>query len=457
MYRKKLFLICACCSALIVLLIAAAMLFAPDERPLKDPISCYQEIAELALANADHAYSVTVETNRQVNGQSFHSHAELTVLRRYQDGLPIILAFDKAVTMGAFQYNSFQWLETGTLYLELNGNRFSGTAVAEDICPPLLLLSGTEYAQADGTEGKTGISIEFRDVESLEHWALPQGAEFQSAYGSLTASKDRILQECSYSITYKQGDQLITQTYTSTPLPLNSVDFSEPDKSAYQKLSAIEAPLLLEEMSGYLLQATQIASDYSEYIYCQTFGDQRTRDMSLTMSQADPFSATLTTTAALVNSSRSEEVSAVQQEERFQNGMYSKTGGTEPAVQDNSITQEQFQTHCQDILVGTVLLPQFIRDVTIQEDENHLTLTVTPTEDLAGLLCEEAGQSLYQEPGVLSANASSTVTELLSAYLTIDKATGLPAASGIHYKGIYTITELPYRLEYTTDQNYRFA
>ncbi|MBO5317680.1 MAG: hypothetical protein J6A74_04485 [Oscillospiraceae bacterium] len=456
MTRKKILLISTGCFLVLALCILIGVLCTPNERPLKDPIACYQQISENTTTASDHAYEVTVETTVQVNGQKFAEHTHLTLLRRYLDGQPVLFAANRTATVGPVQYTCSEWLENDMLYLDLNGLRFVGSFKQKNPYPPLVFLSGDKYTQVEGTDWGDKITLDFREATTPEEWALPQGAIFQQAYGALTASKDMLLEQCSYSITYTHGSRQVTQTYTASPLSLDAVDFQKPDKSAYTEIPMIEAPFLLEQMSGYLLQAKKISSNYNEYIYCQTFGDQRTRDMALTVRQEDPFYASLTTAATLVNSSRVEDISSVRQEEIFQEGIYSRASGSEPAVQDDSITREAFQTHCQDLLVGTVLLPQFIRDVAVQEDEATATLLITPTEDLANLLCEEAGQSLYQDHTVLSGTASSSATELLSAYLTIDKATHLPTASGIHYKGIYTITELPYRLEYTTDQTYQF-
>lgn len=456
MSKRNKVIVLAGVAVLLIFGIIAGILLDPSERPLKDPMAFYDTVCGQLAALESHTYEVVFQTTTKIQDQVFEEATALTVQQQAVDGQATLTVAKRNVSMGGFQFSSLERLEDATLYIDLNGSRFHGEAIKELAYPPELLLNAKHYSQITGTRQGDEITIAFTEPAAAEEWAMPEGAILQNACGTLKATKDGTLVKTSYSITYQHGQCEVMQTINCVPSQ-EELDTSAFDKSAYAAIENIEAPVLLERMSGYLLQSQKIGASYREYIYCQTFGDQRTRDMRLEMNNGSPFYAELTTNAALTNSSRGESSSSVLQTETFQNGTYTRqSSGTDP-ITDETITEDRFRKHCNDILVGTILLPQFISSTTKEEDDSSITYHFTPTEELAGLLCEEASQNLYQDPTVLSSLASNSATEVLSAYLQIDKATGLPLSSGIHCKGIYTITELPYRLEYTTDQTYSFS
>jgi hypothetical protein len=63
-------------------------------------------------------------------------------------------------------------------------------------------------------------------------------------------------------------------------------------------------------------------------------------------------------------------------------------------------------------------------------------------------------KTLYQDPDILSDQTESYKVDTATCYLKLDKATGLPVASGFCYMGTYQIDTLPYRLEFRADQQY---
>lgn len=440
---------------LLIICIISAIFLIPAKRPLKNPEAFYQALTQRWAEQKTHTYEAVIQSVQKVNGQEFTETTTLLIQQAFIDGQSCIAA-QRNVSMCDFAFSSVERLEDTTLYIDLNGSRFSGEQTTQMQYPPELLLTAQNYSSITGTRQGSEITLEFNDATTAEDWALPENAVIQSASGTLNATKDGKLLQNIYWLTYLLGESEVSQTITVTPRQ-ETTDYTDAiDSSAYPEIANIEAPILLERMSGYLLQAKSINSSYQEYIYCQTFGDQRKRDMQLELHSTDPLEAILTTDATLLSSSRGESESSIHQKEVFENGKYTReSNGSDPTT-DESVTAQHFQTHCHDILVGTILLPQFISSTSMEEDTNSITYHFTPTPELATLLCEEASQNLYQDPTVLSSLASSSATEVLSAYLQIDKSTGLPLSSGIHYTGIHTIIELPYRMEYTTDQIYSF-
>lgn len=433
-----------------------AILLTPSERSLKNPEEFYQTLCQQLALQELSTYEAVIQSVARVQGQEFTETITLIIQHQNIDGQPSVTIAERNVSMGDFQFSCTERLEGTTLYIDLNGSRFSGELTTQMQYPPELLLTAQNYSSITGIQQGNEITLEFSGASAAEDWVLAENATIQSASGTLTATKDGKLLQNTYRITYQMGENEVSQTITVSPRQEITDLANTFDSSAYTAIANIEAPILLERMSGYLLQAKSINSSYQEYIYCQTFGDQRKRDMQLELRGTDPFEAVLTTNAALLSSSRGESESSMQQKEVFENGKYTRESNGSDPITDESVTAQHFQTHCHDILVGTILLPQFISTTSMEEDEHSITYHFTPTQQLATLLCEEASQNLYQDSTVLSSLASSSATEVLSAYLQIDKNTGLPLSSGIHYTGIYTITELPYRMEYTTDQSYSF-
>ena len=143
--------------------------------------------------------------------------------------------------------------------------------------------------------------------------------------------------------------------------------------------------------------------------------------------------------------------------ELFVDGSYTIRADENEPTENETLTAEEMHKYCKDQLVSTIMLPQHIANAEATEIENTIYITFTPNEAFSGLVSSSACQALYQKSELLNELASKNSTQMLEAYLVLDKFTSLPLSAGVEYGGLYTIEGLPYELEYSAYQSYSVA
>jgi len=202
------------------------------------------------------------------------------------------------------------------------------------------------------------------------------------------------------------------------------------------------------------LDAGDIQAVCQDSIFCEAFGDKRNQTITLKSIQNTAWSAQVDTTVEIINSSKAGTTTNYTQKEIFEDNAYSiSVDGGDPTV-NKDIDVNTMRNYCQDLLVSTILLPDYITGATITESEDVYTIELTGNDTFAQLIDAEACATLYNNAQVLSSIAQSYTVEKMQCYLTISKSTGLPISSGLDYLGVHTIESFPYRLQFHADHNY---
>jgi hypothetical protein len=322
---------------------------------------------------------------------------------------------------------------------------------------PAVLFDPSLYADVQAIAGNYGICITFDQPTGGEIWSMPQDAVFHDASGCAILNSKGELTESTYTVSYASGNANITKT-TKIILRSTSATVSVPSKNeTYIPLSDADAPRLLEQACGYLLQASQIRSVASENINCQAFYIKLDQDNFLEMSGiGDAFFASVDTNTSQFNQSLNGESTAYHLSERFQNGIYSiSTNGSSPTV-DATITAMNMRTYCQDILIRNIILPKHIASVSTKETASSFQITFNANKALAEAICADICDTLYNEPDLLDTLSSSSSAETVTFYLELDKHTGLPIDSGLNYSATHTIESISYQLTSQRMQSYQY-
>lgn len=445
----------------VTVVILTAVLHLTGEHPILDPLIYYKNARHLCQ---DRTVQMKLDTTTrtQIGNEEFTERAQQTATLYYENGTFTAGTSEESLTSGSQTTSLTQSYQDGALYMDLDSSSFTATMTAADYLsrlPPAVMFDEVLYSSILGTQIKEVTTISFSKASSAETWATPADAQFLSASGTVRLSKDSRIQESTYQVQYTVGAQTVEKTVTAVyywyDLGRTPPHIEETDK--YTHISDPDAPLLLERMSGLILQAENISGNYTEYIFCEAFGDTRTRSIDLQMSQGDSFAAQISTAVSLTNSSRAENNAQRQQLEIFENGVYSLSVDGEFIQPEAPFTEESLRSYCRDLLVGTILLPQHITAVTTEKIDGTVMLRFSANQDLAALISTDACRTLYQDPSVLNSIASNRFTDIMECYLQIDPATGLPLSSGIHYSGTYTISTLSYKLAFQAEQAYQFS
>ena len=410
--------------------------------------------------SGSNGYSYTAQTEKKITtGKNTYTESlkqDITYYNSGTDGFQ--LTSSDTLTIGNYTINTTCQYENGTAYLNLDSSNFSATlskAQMQKQYAPAVLLNPSHYNSVRAYPISRGTVIYFGAASAPETWAADSNMTFQQAAGIAVLDKKGALSETIYCITYQFADSIIEKAVIVTPNE-NKATLAQLNSQAYTPVSSLNAPLALELACGYLLQSSTLSSRTIDSITCDAFGDRYIQDITLNYSnKTEGFSASLNTALLQQNSSRGGEITETSQSLVFADGVCSVSTNNASPVADGSITQESMLQYCQDVLIGSVLLPKDISAAKFTETGNHYRYDFIATKDMATRISESACLTLYNDSHFLQNLATSYTDSGVTAYITLDKATLIPVASGISYTGTYIIDNFPYVLSYTAEQQYR--
>lgn len=451
--------------ALIVLIVAFAVIWgawrdsitgAPV--PLNNPTEIYSE-AVAALRNQENVYyKVTGSKSTTVGTASLKEEFIQLITCQAQGSDQMRICVEEVLSIGNLDINRFEYFVDGTRYSTVQSASFQAPAYDTEFTEnfaPIILLDPSIYTEIDGHKLKKDTIIKFSNPEALEAWAASDDAELISAEGSAKLNRKKELTSGNYTATYKLDNVIFTVQYTVEVLSYDITPVALPDNSKYTSISNINTPYMLEKACGYLMAMGNIQSQYTDTISCEAFGDERKQTISLSSDTTDSLSVQVDTSVTVTNSSKAGIISTFSKTERFaDNGYSSSTDGGE-YISNPDVSQSDMNSYCQNLLIGTLMLPQHITAVELQDVDDLYSISFQASEEFAKILAEEACTTLYQSPSVLTDLAQSYATDTVTCYLNINKNTGIPLSSGFYYQGTYTISNLPYCLSFKADQTYK--
>ena len=458
--KKKRLLIYICIA---VLLLAVAsiginrIIHANPVISVEDALARYQNAISAITAQTDIAINITQSKETTINGEGFSETATQTLQYKGLGKATFTGVMTEERTIGSHTVTIEEAYRDNTGYFTVQGSKFSGALTAEEYLDryvPAILISPDLYETVSASMSDAVTTIMFSSAKAPETWMQENSASFLNAEGSVRLSEDdRILQN-TYSITYSSDETAIHYSVTVVFDSPNTVNTpSSIQASDYTPIEYLDGPRLLETACGYILSAGNITSTYTSQIFCEAFGDMREEQTLLNMSDSDNWAARLDTDITVTNAGREGDITQLAKTELFNNGTYTATtNGVSSDV--GAVNMETMKSWCSDILVGTIMLPQYLSGASSVTSDKILHITYTANEDFVELIGENTCQILYQTPELLSQLTEAHTTDNLEAYLELDMQTGLPISAGIHYRGTYTINGLPYLLTAEFDQVY---
>lgn len=426
-----------------------------SDREQPDGVRLY-EAAGQAISQADNlSYRIT-EIRSFTTGPETHTehsvktaHTERTGVRHYTEQL---------LTYGLHEISVTELYTDGTMYVTVNGGRFSSEISAEHFLartPPVHLLTPSLYTTVEAQETDEGFLIRFSDGSAFEPWFSSDKATLLHAYGAAILNRDGSLRACTYELSYRADGIVYQHYYRAENIAFNTAQIPLPgEENSYTPLENPDAILALEQASGYLLSAPSADTTYNERIYCQVFGDVREQTTRLRTNAATSWSARMETSVTVRNEAQTTAPITLVQTEIFQDGSYLISKDNASAVADPSVTQATMQDHCQDILVGTIPLPHHVVSSSMTRNSNVTHAQYVLSEDFSASLSREACLSLYGDPDILTPYEDSYATDYAICELLLDSQTGRPISSSLLYHGTYTIDGVAYALEYSAEQTY---
>lgn len=433
---------------------------APATSTKLSAVTLYEQAADIVSAAQDLTLSIAESITTTTENGVFSERSERSVQYTGLGTESMSALMEETLSIGNYNVSYSEFYHDSIMYLTLGGSHFSVSISDEEFCKrniPATLFDTSLYSNIDASQMGSSTIIKFDAPTAAEIWALPEGAVFHGANGLATLNETLHLTMSTYDISYSIGSTQFTK-HIQISLKTDPVYLFLPNTESFIHIQHPDAPIILEKACGYLMQAQSVTANIQDTIICDAFGDDREQTISIDMyGEESKFMARLDLTVLLVNSSRGGEELRRHEKILLRDGKYSVTIDGVPSPTNAEIAARDMRINCQDLLLSTILLPEYIAGISFTDLGDSYRFDFSATSSLAKTMCRSACDILYKDSELLINLSSDSSTENLGAYLQIQKDTGLPTASGIFYTGNYTIDGHSYMLKYQTDQTYSAA
>ena len=422
----------------------------------------YLQALEKLSSATGYALNVTINKNTTVGEETFSETRQQVFVYSHAGSENMRISLEETSTIGGQSTSIQEIYADNTGYLTVNGHSFKSSLSAEEYAArniPAAPLDIALYQTISAQEKNNCVSIQLSQPTQGEHWALPDGANMMVASGSATLDAAGTLTQSTYTILYTYGPASIELTANVEVDMRAGTAVSVPaDTTEYTKLTYLDAPRILEQSCGYLLQSTLVSANSTSSITSPVSGIHHAQSAQLHMDMRHAaLSAVLDTSVSVTDYSYGGETAYYTQQETFRDGQYQITINNDPVTADADISAETMRTYCQDLLVNSILLPDYMTDAVLTDLGSVYLLELTASEKLSHIMNESACQTLYEDPTFLTSLSSHSSISPAQCYLAIDKYTGLPTASGISSTSEYTIEDLDYAFHTQMDISYSLA
>ena len=411
-----------------------------------------------AVNSADRmALNITKNTLTTAGAELFEENSLISYVYENPGSDTMRASATETVTIGSQAYKTTEFYIDGTAYITVNDSGFSSKMTADAFSArfiPSVCLEPSLYAQITGVDTGESYILSFSKPSAPEDWIADTISGFETAAGTAYISHDGKLLRSVYTISYKLSNATVNLSIMVEPVAAPTTIQSPADLESYVPITYLDGPKQLEKACGYLLLARNLSAVYTDETYFEAFGDKRVENINLYTSLAGAWSALVDTKRSITNTSREGEVSNSAEKQLFAGNIYcsAKDGGA--LIPDATIRLQDMQNYCNQRLLSTIMLPEYITQCTMTQDSKTITIRFNGNEDFAKLISSNACQILYQKPELLNEIAQSSTTKTLTCYLKIDKTSGLPLSAGIEFSGSFEVNQLPYVLSFKADQTY---
>ena len=438
---------------------------APTTVPTEPPAGDVYAAAREALDNASHvSMEVVITTVLEVAGDEFSQKSSqiLTYKDMDTDDGVIVCQEDLEFSVHSEDYTPEEsdptafrevWYQ-GNLYVEMDSTyRRQGPLEKEDAIAryvPAVLLNADLYGTLESQTDESGTVITFTEPTAAESWALPEEGELLEASGTALVTPEGTLAQMTYTVTYQYGPSKITKTVESKPLEAPKTVTAPANPDTYEKLTYVDALRLNLLETVMLLQADSTTVNSVESLFSQAAGFLRNQSVTLNLQGRKTDTKMKAETDLYImdySTNQSEEYSL---EETYINGSLTTVENDGLPSRSSGISWEEIRAYAaEDMLAGLVDL-DYWTDVTATDLGSVVYLEYTLNDNFGNTIQNSICSMLWNDPSFLIALSEDYRNEDLTAYLSVDKYTGLPVAAGYYYKGIHTIdgTEYPLTLQY---------
>lgn len=420
---------------------------------VKKAFSLYDQATEKLQSQKNISMTVKQTKNTAIAGDVFSEESKQEIVYTDLGTEEMCGSVVQRLTIGSHAVSIQEVYAKNTGYFTVQGASFRGSITQEAYLArylPSTPITATLYDTVSAVKTGDTTVITFTDAKAPESWLTEEYDAFHTADGTAYIDDEGHLIRSDYNVSYSVNGvqihihsiiEINNNTNTRIKIPKNT--------KSYTKIQYLDAPRALEVACGYLMGADTVTANYKSEIGYQAYGDNRTEKITLNIHNGDTWAARMDTDIVLTNTSLGEPVSKISQTETFVDGKYSVSLNNTPG--ETELDEATMKTLCRDQLVGTILLPEYIKSAQIAETEDGYRIQFAATEVFAELIRSDICLRLYQQADQISQKYK---TKDLSCYLDLDKNTNLPIGAGISYSGTYKKDGISYSMTSKTHQTY---
>ena len=429
---------------------------AVTEPPVEQP---YEEACAAVNSASDLSTRVTLNKTTQVAGETFEE--EIRQFLSFSDiGTDTMaVSSEESVSYSNVYSSSYDEIYAdGVLYLTVDDtHRFREEISAGDCLSryiPAVLLDTSLYASITAEESDSSTLFTFTGATAAEAWAIPEDAKLVEASGTAQLSASGSLQKSTYSVTYTYGSAQITLE-ALVYVAIEPVTVEAPaDPEAYTLLECVDAAKMMEASVGYLYQASTYSSSQLESIYSQAAMVVRNQSTILNTYYKDDVFVSKSETGVFFRDYSAYETYEYDLEEKFVDGVfsYSEDGGEAEEVPDVSASYIRALYEAERAV--NILALDYWQEATATDLGSLYLIELTLTDEFGDESQGIISDFLWDDENFLMDLASDYVNTELTAYVGIDKYTGLPTSTGYYFEGSHTISGYEYPLSMQVDQSF---
>lgn len=431
---------------------------APSEKTLSagEAISLYQSAASAVMEMTDISMTVTQTKTVTISGDAITQESKQEISYAGLGSKAMEGCVEQTLSIGSHVISIQELYCDNVGYFTVADIPFRGEITREEYLSryaPATPITLEGFGTISATAEENGTKIFFSGATAPEKWLTAEKTDFITSDATAYLDKDGSLLRSDYNTAYSLNG-IEFHIHTTVEIHRDK-EISIPehhDPNTYRKIDYLDGPRMLEIACGYLMAADNITAQYTNDISYQAYGDSLSEKVILNAHKGDSWAARLDTEVLLKNIGIGQTVSEAKQTELFMNGEYSIS--LNGATVDQTLTEEEMRSLCRDRLVGTVMLPDYIRGAKIKKTNKVIRITFTAGEDFAGQIRASICQRLYQEPDLPEQLKQTYTTTAMQCYLELDATSGLPTAAGITYEGVYQKDAISYLMTSQTHQTY---
>ena len=432
----------------------------PTQAPTEpDPVDLYNQAVTSLSDKTDFVFTVQGNRTLTVSGESYKEKFQQDITYVGYGTETFQAAVKETVDQAGYVTEYVEQFQDGMLYVTIDAtNQFRGEMTAEDYISryaPPVMLDAALYNTVNHTDG----TITFTDAIAGESWIVPEFAELVEATGSVTLDGNSRVTSTQYDVTYAIGGNEIHYQFTANYASAEKAAVTAvADPDSFTKLDYVDAPRILETVSGYMMQANTahaLTTTTVDSIFSQAGGVLRNEVLTInSWGTGVEYTADVDTSIYVMSINGEEKQEMV---EHFSNGTFTTSiNGSEPQ-KNPAIKASTVKNYVAQALVSNIPDHSAMTNATAEDLGTLYYLELTFTEDIPAGICQYICQMFWNDGDFLNNLASSYETETMEYYLAVDKYTGLPTAVGYNYAGNHVIEGYPYPLTQQVDQAFNLC